>query len=332
MSFDCLSVGILVADHLTTPISHVPRAGELVLADDLPVAVGGCAANVSLDLARAGVRVATIGCVGGDLFGRYLIDALAAGGAHTAGIRIADGAHTSQTLIVNVAGEDRRFVHTIGANALLCADDIPLEMVRQCKVLYVGGYLLLRALAGEKLAGVFRAARQAGVKTVLDIVLPGNEDCWPALDAVLPETDVFLPNSDEGEALTGYRDPVRQAERFVEAGAASVVITCGGGGSVLVDRSQRLRAGTYPVTTSAAPARETRLTPGISRACWPAPTPRVAWPGGAPWGPVACVASGRPTPSLLAMKPSLIWRSTSWPSRRFRRGRDQIATHLSRSR
>jgi len=247
LSFDCLSVGILVADHLTTPISHVPRAGELVLADDLPVAVGGCAANVSLDLARAGVRVATIGCVGGDLFGRYLIDALAAGGAHTAGIRVADGAHTSQTLIVNVAGEDRRFVHTIGANALLCADDIPLEMVRQSKVLYVGGYLLLRALAGEKLAGVFRAARQAGVKTVLDIVLPGNEDCWPALEAVLPETDVFLPNSDEGEALTGHRDPVQQAERFVAAGAGSVVITCGGGGSVLVDRGQRLRAGTYPV-------------------------------------------------------------------------------------
>ena len=248
MSFDCLSVGILVADHLTTPISHVPRAGELVLADDLPVAVGGCAANVALDLTRAGVRVAAIGCVGADLFGRYLIDALTAGGAHTEGIRIADDAHTSQTLIVNVAGEDRRFVHTIGANALLCADDIPLDLVRQCKVLYVGGYLLLRSLAGPALAGVFRAARQAGVKTVLDIVLPGKEDCWPALAAVLPETDVFLPNSDEGEALTGQHDPVRQAERFLEAGASSVVITCGGGGSVLGSRDQRLRAGVYPVT------------------------------------------------------------------------------------
>ncbi|MBX9789278.1 MAG: carbohydrate kinase family protein [Pirellulales bacterium] len=248
LSIDCLSVGILVADHLTTPISHVPRAGELVLADDLPVAVGGCAANVALDLARAGVRVATIGCVGADLFGRYLIDALKAGGARTEGIRVADGTHTSQTLIVNVAGEDRRFVHTIGANALLCADDIPLELVRQCKVLYVGGYLLLRSLTGPALAGVFRAARQVGVKTVLDIVLPGKEDCWPALAAVLPETDVFLPNSDEGEALTGHRDPVRQAEHFLAAGTASVVITCGGGGSVLVSRDQRLHAGVYPVT------------------------------------------------------------------------------------
>ncbi len=247
MAFDCLSVGILVADHLTTPISHVPRVGELVLADDLPVAVGGCAANVALDLARAGVRVAVIGCVGADLFGRYLIEALAAGGAHTDGIRVADVAHTSQTLIVNVAGEDRRFVHTIGANALLCAEDIPLEMVRQCKVLYVGGYLLLRSLGGAALARLFRAARQAGVKTVLDIVLPGKEDCWPTLAAVLPETDVFLPNSDEGEALTGHRDPVRQAERFLQAGAVSVVITCGGGGSVLLSHNERLQAGVYPV-------------------------------------------------------------------------------------
>ncbi|MGD9645718.1 MAG: carbohydrate kinase family protein [Pirellulales bacterium] len=247
MSFDCLSVGILVADHLSTPISHVPRAGELVLADDLPVAVGGCAANVALDLVRAGVSVAAIGCVGPDLFGRYLIDALAAGGAHTDGIRVAPQSHTSQTLIVNVAGEDRRFVHTIGANALLRAEDIPLEMVRRSKVLYVGGYLLLRALSGEALAGVFRAAREAGVKTVLDIVLPGQENCWPALAAVLPQTDVFLPNADEGEALTGQRDPVRQAEHFLEAGAACVVITCGAGGSVLVSRNERLQAGVYPI-------------------------------------------------------------------------------------
>ena len=41
----CLSTGILVADHLCSPIHHMPRAGELLLADELPLALGGCAAN-----------------------------------------------------------------------------------------------------------------------------------------------------------------------------------------------------------------------------------------------------------------------------------------------
>ena len=45
-----LCAGILVVDHLCTPIARLPREGELVLADRLPLAVGGCAANVAIDL------------------------------------------------------------------------------------------------------------------------------------------------------------------------------------------------------------------------------------------------------------------------------------------
>jgi hypothetical protein len=31
-NIDCLSVGILVADHLCDPIDHLPAAGELVIS------------------------------------------------------------------------------------------------------------------------------------------------------------------------------------------------------------------------------------------------------------------------------------------------------------
>ena len=70
---DCLSVGILVADHLCDPIDHLPCAGELVLSSRLPLAVGGCALNVAIDLAKLGVSVGVVGCVGADHFGRFLV-------------------------------------------------------------------------------------------------------------------------------------------------------------------------------------------------------------------------------------------------------------------
>ena len=54
------------------------RAGELILVDDLPLAIGGCASNVAMDLARLGVDVAVVGCVGRDPFGRFIIETLAA--------------------------------------------------------------------------------------------------------------------------------------------------------------------------------------------------------------------------------------------------------------
>ncbi len=239
---DCLSVGILVADHLCDPIDHVPAAGELILSERLPLAIGGCASNVGIDLARLGVRVGVIGCVGQDAFGRFIIDALAAAQVDVRGIRQLAHAETSGTLIINVRGEDRRFVHAVGANAHLQVADIPRERVRQSKVLYVGGYLLMPALEGEPLAALFRDARAAGVKTVLDLVLPGPGNHWPKLEQVLAETDVFLPNTDEARMLSGEVDPLRQAERFAAAGAGAVVITCGGEGSIIVSGNQRMRA------------------------------------------------------------------------------------------
>lgn len=245
LPLECLSVGILVADHLCDPIERLPVAGELILCPRLPLSIGGCASNAAMDLARLGVGVGVVGCVGRDYFGRFIIDTLAESGIDVRDIRQLDDAETSGTLIINVRGEDRRFIHSAGANAKLRAEDIPLERVRAAKVLYVGGYLLMPALEGEPLASLFRQARAAGVKTVLDIVIPAAGDHWHALSSVLAETDVFLPNHDEAQLLTGLSDPVAQAERFAACGAGAVVITCGGEGSVLVSAGERWRAASY---------------------------------------------------------------------------------------
>ena len=246
-SVDCLSVGILVADHLCDPIDRLPDPGELVLSPRLPLSIGGCAANVAIDLARLGVRAGVVGCVGDDAFGRFVIDTLAAADVDVHGIRALPETETSGTLIINVRGEDRRFVHSAGANALLSASDVPLERAKRAKVLYVGGYLLMPALDGEPLASLFREVRASGVTTVLDIVMPGSDDHLPKLESVLAETDVFLPNHDEAGALTGLHDPLRQAERFAQFGARTVVVTCGKAGSVLVSGETRLRVGAHEV-------------------------------------------------------------------------------------
>jgi sugar/nucleoside kinase (ribokinase family) len=246
-SIDCLSVGILVADHLCDPIDAVPAAGQLVLCPRLPVSIGGCASNVAIDLARLGVRVGVVGCVGEDLFGRFIIDTLSAAEVDVRDVRQLREAETSGTLIINVRGEDRRFIHASGANALLRASDIPLNRVQSAKILYVGGYHLMPALEGEPLAALFRQARAWGVKTVLDIVMPPPGDPLDQLAGVLMETDVFLPNSDEAAVLTGLDDPVLQAERLADTGAGAVVITCGGQGSVVVAQGERLRARAHAV-------------------------------------------------------------------------------------
>src|SRR5687767_13965587 len=99
--------GIIVADHVSSPISHLPDAGELVLADALILTIGGCAANVAVDLVKLGVPATVVGCVGDDVFGRVVADMLRERAVDVSGLRVRPGQATSQTLIVNVKGQDR---------------------------------------------------------------------------------------------------------------------------------------------------------------------------------------------------------------------------------
>jgi sugar/nucleoside kinase (ribokinase family) len=244
---DVLCAGIVVADHVCTPVSHLPAAGELVLADRILLTIGGCAANVAFDLAKLGLAPAVVGRVGGDVFGRVVADMLRAAGVDVALLRVSPERDTSQTLIVNVTGQDRRFIHTFGANADFRAADVPRERLTGCRVLYLGGYLVMPGVTQDELAELFATARRAGVRTVLDVVTPGPAEYLSRLERLLPHVDVFLPNNQEAQLITGEKEPLRQAEVFRRLGAGTAIVTCGGDGTVLVNERVRLKAGVYPV-------------------------------------------------------------------------------------
>ncbi len=239
--------GVVVADHLCTPIPRLPVAGELVAADDLILNIGCCASNAAVDLAKLGIRAAVCGRIGDDVFGRFISETLLAHGVDVSALKVDSSRATSQTLIVNVQGEDRRFIHSVGANKGLTAADLDTVVASPIRVLYLGGYLILPALEPEALAERFARARKAGVTTVLDVATPGPGDYLRQLRDVLPETDVFLPNSDEAALILGETDPVRQALTFRDLGARRVVITRGDQGAVYVSDAFRARLGTYPV-------------------------------------------------------------------------------------
>jgi sugar/nucleoside kinase (ribokinase family) len=244
---DVLCAGIIVADHVSSPISHLPAPGELVLADQLLLTIGGCAANVAVDLVKLGVSASVVGRVGGDVFGRVVAEMLRERNVDVSALQVSPDRETSQTLIVNVAGQDRRFIHTFGANGAFRASDIPPERVARCRVLYLGGYLVMDNVLQDELIPVFDDARRAGAKTVLDVVTPGPGSYLPRLEKLLAHVDVFLPNNHEAELILGEKDVLRQAERFRQMGAGTVIITMGDQGSVLVAEGVRLRADTYRV-------------------------------------------------------------------------------------
>ncbi|WP_435019491.1 carbohydrate kinase family protein [Tundrisphaera sp. TA3] len=240
--------GIVVADHLCSPISHLPAAGELVRSEELILNIGGCATNAAIVLAKLGVRASVCCRVGDDFFGRFVSESLAGHGVDPSGLIVDPTRATSQSLIVNVKGQDRRFIHSFGANQGFSAADLDRSLAGNPRVLYVGGYLVMPGLDPDELAERFARARRAGITTVLDVVTPGPGPHLDHLRPVLRETDVFLPNTDEAALILGEPDPIRQALAFHDLGARRVVVTRGEHGSIAVSDQLRARIGAYPVT------------------------------------------------------------------------------------
>lgn len=241
-----LSAGILFADVGCAPISRCPNPGELVATDRIELSLGGCASNLAMNLARLEIPCGLCGMVGDDSFSDFVVRSLEHSLIDTAGLARMKNAGPGTTLIVNVKGQDRRFISTTGANAGFTVADIPTAWADEAEVIYLGGYLMMPRLESPETIEFFKKFQARGGKTILDVVLYGDRPYWDVIAPLLPYVDYFMPNDHEGEKICGRTDPVEQAKFFLDAGARAVVITCGEAGSIYWSAAEKFRTGIFP--------------------------------------------------------------------------------------
>ena len=239
--------GILVADMLCGPVEALPEPGQLLAVDDIPSKAGGCAANVAIDLARQQVSAAVAGCVGRDAAAETPLGALRAHGVDCSGIVESKRLPTSKTVILLVAGQDRRFIHSFGANADFTVGHVRREWLEGLSVFYLGGLFVMPGIKTDELVDLLGFCRSSGIVTVVTVAVPLPFDQHRDLARLLPAIDYFLPNDDEARLFTGKRDPVDQATALIEAGARTPIVTCGRRGAVAARGRQRWRCGAYDV-------------------------------------------------------------------------------------
>src|SRR5437016_128957 len=108
--------GLLVEDIFCGPLKALPPEGALHLLEDMPVRLGGCAANVALDLARQAISADVAGCVGQDGAAELLFRTFGAHHIGSSAVARIEGWPTSKTVILLIDGQDRRYFHVAGAN------------------------------------------------------------------------------------------------------------------------------------------------------------------------------------------------------------------------
>jgi sugar/nucleoside kinase (ribokinase family) len=248
---EVICLGILVADIFAHPVESLPEPGQLGLTERFLFGAGGCATNTAACLSRLGRPVKVLGKVGNDPFGNLVIEDLNRLGLDASSVARSQTHPTSGTVILNVLGEDRRYIHCIGANADFSFSDVDCALLDGARALYVGGFMGLPRFGTDDLDRLFRAAKQRSLMTILDVVAPpGTSVSREQVSQMLAFTDVFLPNDDEAQVMTGIREPAAQAEYFAGINPeCCIVVTQGRRGALARRKHELMQVGTFAMNS-----------------------------------------------------------------------------------
>ncbi len=240
--------GIMVVDTFCGPMRELPREGQLLAIDGMPIKAGGCAANVAIDLAKQGFAVDIAGCLGRDPSAELLQRYLEKSGVGCDHITRVGDYPTSKTVILLVEGQDRRYIHVFGSNRGFKVAHLKRAWLETLDIFYLGGLFLLPAVKTKELRELLEFSRSRKITTVVDVVLPRAWDGLEELKPLLPHIDYFLPNNDEAAVITGKADPFDQLRAFAGYGAKTVIITQGKAGAIAARGGEYWQCGVYPAT------------------------------------------------------------------------------------
>jgi 2-dehydro-3-deoxygluconokinase len=197
---------------------------------------GGDTSNCAIAASRLGARVAYVTRVGGDAFGRMLVELWQDEGVDTSGVAVDGDAHTGVYFVTHgERGHEFSYLRAGSAASRMRTSDLPMGIVGSTQVLHVSG--ISQAISASACDSVFAAidtARNAGAKISFDSNL--RLKLWPlsraraVITATIRVCDWFLPSLDEAAQLSGHTEPQAILDWSHTHGASLVALKMGGDG------------------------------------------------------------------------------------------------------
>jgi sugar/nucleoside kinase (ribokinase family) len=222
-NLDMISFGSVFLELVFGHVPELPRPGEEVFTEEFAFSCGG-AVNSASAAARAGARAGLCTVLGDDLGSRVVIEHCARVGVDLSPSVRVRRRSAGVTVVLNFDG-DRAFVSNIPKRRRQQEIDRWRAALRRARPrwCYVHG--------GPGVADFLREARELGSKIALDVSL-GDERYADAVIDCVRLADVFLPNEDEIERLTGT-DALGPALSVATAWGTPLVVTRGAAGAVI---------------------------------------------------------------------------------------------------
>ncbi|MCL4301150.1 MAG: sugar kinase [Anaerolineae bacterium] len=243
-NIDVVVVGELNADLILTG-EVTPQFGQAEkLVDDATLTLGSSSAIFACGVARLGLRVAFIGKIGNDEFGRFVKSYLENRGVDTSGVVVDEQIKTGLSVILS-RGNDRAILTYAGSIAALRYEEINQALLARARHLHLGSYFLLNALRPD-IPRLFDQAHAHGLSVSLDTNYDPTEMWDSGLAETLIRTDIFLPNAAELRAVTRSADIETALEAIIKQ-TPLVAVKLGPTGAVARRGTETIRADSLPV-------------------------------------------------------------------------------------
>ena len=237
MSDKIVVIGSLNMD-LVGCASRIPVVGETITGHTYFSEPGGKGANQAYAAAKLGGRVAMLGRVGSDDFGRAMRANLEQAGCDVEGLLSVEG--TSGIALIFVADDGHNSIIIVpGANDRFSPEDV--DAARQFLKSAAWVLLQLENPLSTVLAAA-KAARRAGARVILD---PAPARTVP--DELFALADIITPNETEAAILAGLAPRALNPEQALDIArklqarqARTVIVKLGEQGCLLVNEESQL--------------------------------------------------------------------------------------------
>ncbi|GAA4077076.1 carbohydrate kinase family protein [Nonomuraea soli] len=223
-----VTVGVHIVDILTRPVSHIPEGQDTVLVDQIRLTAAGSAAGTAVDLVRLGHEVVSLGAIGDDELGDFLIMVMSRHGVDVSGLRRRTGEQTSASILPIRPDGGRPSFHVPGANLSVTLADLDPEVIRSAKAIHLGGMDVTFGLGDPAFFALLDEVRAGGTIVTMDL-LSEMPDLLQMAKAFLPHVDYVLPNEEQAKIMAGADDAARAAALL----GPNVIVTLGGRGSLV---------------------------------------------------------------------------------------------------
>jgi len=228
---------LCLGEALVDLISEAP--GKAIAdASCFQVRPGGAVCNVTVGLARLGVKVGLVTKVGTDPFGRLMLNFLKREKVDTALVKTTDRRLTA--LVFIALDKDRKpsffFYGAPGADRGLKPSELSAKNFARVKVFHFGTISLSREPARAATLKAIRLAKASGARVSMDPNFRFH--LWRDRGALkkitwslLPGVDMVKLNEQELAFLTGTKSIPGAAQMLINRGVKVVVVTLGGRGA-----------------------------------------------------------------------------------------------------